>query len=134
MTTLPPVLIRERILDASLVVVCGIGQAAAAVFAAFATRDAFSALHDGSTIAFRTLAELGSAGLVAGLCLFFAQRRSEAIGQSYAIALRRCIYRHIAVLPKSRHQERRIGALSLRFVGDLSAVRFIIMSNQYFPN
>ena len=114
---------RERILDASLVVVCGIGQAAAAVLAAFATRDAFSALHGGASIPVRTVVELGAAGLVAGLCLFFAQRRSEALGHSYAISLRRCIYRHIAALPKSCHQERRIGALALRFVGDLSAAR-----------
>lgn len=123
MTPLPPVMTRERAQDASLVVVYGIGQAAAAVFAAFATRDAFLALHNDASIAIKTLLELGGAGLFGGLCLFFSQRRSEALGHSYANALRRCLYCHIAALPKSRHQQKRIGALSLRFVGDLSAAR-----------
>jgi ABC-type multidrug transport system fused ATPase/permease subunit len=123
MSSLPPPASRDRVADAVLVVLCGVGQAAAAAFAAFATRDGFAALHAGSGIAWRTLAELGGAGVFAALCLYLAQRRSEALGQSYANALRQSLYRQVAALPKARHQERRVGALSLRFVGDLSAAR-----------
>lgn len=39
------------------------------------------------------------------------------------MSLRRVLYKQIAGLPKSRHAQRRTGALSLRFVGDLSAAR-----------
>lgn len=123
MSRLPELATRDRVIDAVLVVFCGVGQAAAAAFAAFATRDAFAALHAGTGITLRTLSELGGAGLVAALCLYLAQRRSEALGQSYANALRQVLYRQIAALPKSRHERRRVGALSLRFVGDLSAAR-----------
>lgn len=123
MSGLPPLTARERVVDASLVVVFGIGQAAAATLAAFATRDAFAALHSAGGPALRTLVELVCAGLLGAVCLYGAHRRSEALGQSYANALRRRLYRHIAALPKALHERRRLGSLSLRFVGDLSAAR-----------
>ncbi|MEO0745010.1 MAG: ABC transporter ATP-binding protein [Pseudomonadota bacterium] len=74
-------------------------------------------------MALRTILELGFAGVIAALCLFASRRQAEELGQSYAIALRRVLYKQIASLPKSRHDQRRTGALSLRFVGDLSAAR-----------
>ena len=123
MTALPPLATRDRVIDAVFVVFCGIGQAAAATLAAFATRDAFAALHSGGGSDARTLIELAGAGLLAALCLYGAHRRSEALGQSYANALRRRLYHHIAALPKALHERRRVGSLSLRFVGDLSAAR-----------
>lgn len=123
MTLLPPLATKDRVIDAVLVVACGIAQAAALALAAFATRDAFAALHSGQSLGLQTIAELGSAGIFAALCLLLSRRRAEALGQSYTIALRRTLYRQIARLPKSRHGERRVGALSLRFVGDLSAAR-----------
>lgn len=123
MSTLPPFKARDRAIGAVVVVGCGILQAAALAVAAFATRDAFSALHRQENLAVHTMLELTLAGGVAALCLFFSRRQAENIGQSYAIALRRVLYRQIASLPKSRHEQRRIGALSLRFVGDLSAAR-----------
>jgi ABC-type multidrug transport system fused ATPase/permease subunit len=123
MIALPPLASRDRIIDVAFVVCCGIGQAAAATLAAFATRDAFAALHGGGGPDPRTLVELAGAGLLAAVCLYGAHRRSEALGQSYANALRRRLYRHIAALPKALHERRRVGSLSLRFVGDLSAAR-----------
>ena len=110
-------------MDAVLIVGCGIAQAVALAFAAFATRDAFAALHEGSALTSRTALELVGSGLVAAICLLLSRRRAEALGQSYAIALRRTLYHQIAGLPKARHEARRVGALSLRFVGDLSAAR-----------
>ena len=123
MRTLPPLATRDRALSAVLVVGCGIVQAAALAVGAFATRDAFAALHGQDPLALRTILELAFAGVIAAICLFLSRRQAEDLGQSYAIALRRVLYRQIANLPKSRHDQRRTGALSLRFVGDLSAAR-----------
>ncbi len=123
MSALPPLATRDRVIDAVLVVSCGIVQAVALAVAAFATRDAFAALHSGGGLTTRTMWELAASGMIAALCLLLSRRRAEGLGQSYAIALRRALYAQIAHLPKSRHEERRIGALSLRFVGDLSAAR-----------
>ncbi|MEY8826874.1 ABC transporter transmembrane domain-containing protein [Sedimentitalea sp. XS_ASV28] len=123
MTALTKLATRDRIVDAVLLTLCGIVQAVALAFAAFATRDAFAALHAGKALAMSTVLQLAISGGVAAACLFLSRYRAEALGQSYAISLRRTLYRHIARLPKSRHEKRRVGALSLRFVGDLSAAR-----------
>lgn len=123
MRALPPLATRDRVQSAVLVVGCGIAQAAALAVAAFATRDAFAALHGQDPLALRTILGLACAGVVAAVCLFLSRRQAEDLGQSYAIALRRVLYQQIASLPKSRHDQRRTGALSLRFVGDLSAAR-----------
>ncbi len=123
MRTLPTLATRDRVIDAVLIVSCGIVQAAALAAGAFATRDAFAALHAGGGLSIYTMLELAVAGIVAAICLLLSRRRAEGLGQSYAIALRHALYRQIAQLPKSRHDERRVGALSLRFVGDLSAAR-----------
>lgn len=123
MRTLPPLATRDRALSAVLVVACGIAQAAALAVAAFASRDAFAALHSQEPLALQTVLELTFAGVIAALCLFLSRRQAEGLGQSYAIALRHTLYKQIASLPKSRHEQRRTGALSLRFVGDLSAAR-----------
>jgi ABC-type multidrug transport system fused ATPase/permease subunit len=123
MSALPSLTTNDRVIDAIFVVLCGIGQAAAATLAAFATREAFAALHGGGGPALRILVELAAAGLLGAFCLYGAHRSSEALGQSYANALRRCLYRHIAAMPKALHERRRLGSLSLRFVGDLSAAR-----------
>lgn len=123
MSRLPPFATRGRVIDAVFVVACGIGQAAAIAVGAFATRAAFVALHDGAEPDLAILTRLGAAGLFAALCLHLFRYRAEALGQSYAIDLRRTLFTHIAGMPKLRHAERRIGALSLRFVGDLSAAR-----------
>ena len=123
MTALPPFASRDRAIGAALVIGCGIVQVVALAMAAFATRDAFAALHNDAALAPRTVSELAIAGIIAALCLHVSRRQAEGLGQGYAIALRRALYGQIAQLPKSRHELRRTGALSLRFVGDLSAAR-----------
>lgn len=123
MTSLPKLPTRNRVIDAVLIVGCGVLQAAALAMAAFATREAFAALHSGVGLPNETVFKLLLSGLVAALFLWMSRRRAERLGQSYAIDLRSVLYEKIAQLPKSRHEERRVGALSLRFVGDLSAAR-----------
>lgn len=123
MRSLPPFATWDRAQSAALVVGCGIAQAAVLAIAAFATRDAFAALHAQVPLARQTAFELVFAAVIAALCLFVARRQAEGLGQSYAMALRRVLFEQIASLPKSRHAQRRTGALALRFVGDLSAAR-----------
>ncbi len=123
MTPLPRLATRDRIIDAVLVVSSSVFQAVALAFAAFATRDAFGAIHAGHALAIETVLQLAGSGVGTAACLFLCRYRAEALGQSYAISLRRALYQQIAKLPKSRHERRRVGALSLRFVGDLSAAR-----------
>lgn len=123
MTRLPGFANRDRTFGAVLLVVCGIVQAASLAVAAFATRSAFAVLHEGVALPLGTVLALSGSGLLAAVCLFVSRRQAEGLGQSYAIAMRRTLYAKIARLPKARHEQRRVGALSLRFVGDLSAAR-----------
>lgn len=102
-------------------------QALAMGASAFATRQIFGSLHEvkgsedaGVVIAFIALA--GAAVVFAGARVL-ATRLSEQLGQSYAIAFRKNFYAHLARLPKSALSKKRVGALSIRFVGDLGAMR-----------
>jgi ABC-type multidrug transport system fused ATPase/permease subunit len=107
----------------ALVAGLGVAEAAAIGVAAVATRDVFAALHDGAGPPVAALAVLAAAG--AGVALLRAGSRTlaEALGQRYAMALRRALYRQLARLPASAVERRRAGAVGLRFVGDLSAAR-----------
>ena len=123
MTPLPPLMDKGRIGDAVLIPVLSIAQAVAMGIGAFATRDAFSALHLGQGPAIAALVALLGAGIAVALLGWLIKQRAEAIGQSYANALRLTLYRHIAGMNLTALEQRRVGALSLRFVGDLSAAR-----------
>jgi ABC-type multidrug transport system fused ATPase/permease subunit len=123
MTRLPKLLDKDRVGDAVLVPLLGIGQALALGIAAFATRDAFTALHDGGAPDLTILARLVAAGLAAAGLDLIARQRAEALGQSYAQALRHGLYAHLAGMDRRDVTDRRVGALSLRFVGDLTAAR-----------
>jgi ATP-binding cassette subfamily B protein/ATP-binding cassette subfamily C protein CydC len=101
-----------------------LGQAAAAGVAAFATRDVFRGLgNDTSAAPATALLALALSGVaIAGLRV--GERvLAERVGQSYAAALRITLFRHISRLPARQVADRRAGALALRFVGDLQAVR-----------
>lgn len=123
MSPLPNLLVGDRVADAVLVPVLGVGQAVALGVGAFATRDAFAALHGGGAPGFDTLVRLVAAGLAAAGLDLIARQRSEALGQSYALSLRHVLYGHIAGMNRRDVTDRRVGALSLRFVGDLTAAR-----------
>lgn len=99
-------------------------QAGAAGVAAFATRDVFAALRaEAPTDAGQPIAVIALSGLaIAGLRI--AERRvAERVGQDYAAALREKLFVHISRMPARAVAGRRAGGLTLRFVGDLSAVR-----------
>lgn len=122
-TGLPKLLERGRIRDAVLIPAFGVAQALALGVGAFATRDAFTALHGNGSPTAGTLATLVGAGLAAAGLEVLSRQRSEALGQSYALSLRHVLYDHLAGMDRREVAARRVGALSLRFVGDLSAAR-----------
>ena len=124
MSTLPPITGESRWRGISLVVALALGQAAAAGIAAFATRDVFAAFRDAST-ALPTLALglVASAGVAIALLRFGERVVAEKAGQNYAASLRLKLFRHMTRVSARDLAERRSGALSLRFVGDLAAVR-----------
>lgn len=100
-----------------------LGQAASAGVVAFATREAFGALHAaGPAPAGALLAiALGGAAIAA---LRVAERAvAERVGCDYAAALRERLFLHAARTPPSAMAGRSRGVLALRFVGDLAAVR-----------
>lgn len=123
MSCLPKLLERGRIRDAVLIPALGVVQALALGVGAFATRDAFSALHGYGSPSIENLATLVGAGLAAAGIEVLSRQRSEALGQSYALSLRHVLYNHLAGMDRREVAARRVGSLSLRFVGDLSAAR-----------
>lgn len=120
---LPKLLERGRIGDAVLIPALGVAQALALGVGAFATRDAFTALHGNGSPTPANLAVLVGAGLTAAGIEVLSRQRSEALGQSYALSLRHVLYDHLAGMDRREVAARRVGSLSLRFVGDLSAAR-----------
>lgn len=123
MSGLPKLLARNRVMDAVLIPMLGVAQALALGVGAFATRDAFTALHGNGGPTATTLGLLVGAGLTAAGIEVLSRQRSEALGQSYALSLRHALYDHLAGMDQREVAARRVGALSLRFVGDLSAAR-----------
>jgi ABC-type multidrug transport system fused ATPase/permease subunit len=123
MTPLPRLLGEGRVTDAVRLPVLAVGQAAALGIGAFATRDAFAALHGGAVPGPGVLGALVAAGVAAGGVELLARRRGEALGQHYARALRQALYGHVAGMDRRTLAARRLGGLSLRFVGDLTAAR-----------
>ncbi|WP_136247310.1 hypothetical protein [Halomonas borealis] len=115
--------------DRQIALVAGLGiiQAGLMMATAFATRDVFIALRHATgespaQLPLTSLAVLVAAALAIAACQALARGRGEAIGQSYAVELRSVVFRAIAALGVER-AGRRLGGLSLRFVGDLSAAR-----------
>jgi ATP-binding cassette, subfamily B, bacterial len=123
MSAVPKLLAGGRVVDVVLLPLCGVAQAAALGLAAFATRDAFAALHAGAAPSATTLIALIGAGIAAGLIEVLTRRRGEALGQNYVRALRHILYGHLAGMDRRLLAARRLGGLSLRFVGDLAAAR-----------
>ncbi len=123
MNRLPRILGEGRIRDVALVAFLGVGQAVAMGVAALSTRAVFAALHGDTPLVVTAFVLLGLAGCaVAGIDVLI-RIRAESLGQSYARSLRTALYRQIAGLSAGDLAERRLGGLSLRFVGDLSAAR-----------
>lgn len=108
-----------------LALVClALGQAVAMVVTAFATRDVFTVLRAGDdAIPVLALVTMTLSGLAIFALRSVEGALGERAGQSYAAAIRRGLFLHMTKMPLSAMTERRAGAISLRFVGDLTAFK-----------
>ncbi|WP_108816759.1 ABC transporter transmembrane domain-containing protein [Loktanella sp. Alg231-35] len=123
MKQLPVLLKDDRVFDAVTLPFLGILQALFLGVGVFATREAFAAIHVGEDLAGWTMIKLIGVGIAVSCLEVLIRTTSERIGQSYANSLRITLYAHLAGMRYSELQRRRLGALSLRFVGDLTAAR-----------
>ncbi len=123
MTQAPAIIDKDRRSLFAAVCLSGVGEALAIGIAAFAMREVFYALHNGTSLPVDAKVTLALCALAGASFRFASRSASERLGQSYAITLRRELYRQLAGQSQSKIDERRAGALGLRFVGDLSAFR-----------
>lgn len=124
MSLLPAITADGRGRGIAQVTALAIGQAIAAGVAAFATRDVFAAFRDPSdALPTRALCLIAAAGLAIALLRVAERVVAERVGQQYAGALRLELFSHLARMSERDVNRRRAGALAMRFVGDLTAVR-----------
>ena len=109
----------------TVVAILALLQAIAAGVSAIAMRETFAALGNPGQGSLPVLSVAVITAAAALLALFRWQERvlAEQIGQEFAGSLRLQLFKHIARLPADELAKRRVGGLSLRFVGDLTAIR-----------
>jgi len=100
-----------------------VAQGAAAALAAVAVRAVFAALHGALTPPLWALAALPLAGFAMAGARVAERAAAEGLGYDYAAAVRRRLLAHLSRQSARSVARRSTGALSIRFVGDLSAVR-----------
>ena len=132
----PRIVTRDRGYLIAILIVLALIQALSIAAAAFSTRWLFMALHD----AWRTgvmenhhklwhllppaaLLVLGGSGLVIAVARVLFRRFGEILGQSYARDVRIALFDHASRMWPRDLAARRAGYLSLRFVGDLTALK-----------
>lgn len=124
MSSFPEIVNQERGRYLLVVVSTALLQAIAAAFAAVATRDVFSVfLEPTGLLPLRELLVLAGSGIVIALGRVGQATVAERLGQSFAGDLRERLFCHLSRMPRTAVQNQRRGGLSLRFVGDLSAIR-----------
>jgi ABC-type transport system involved in cytochrome bd biosynthesis fused ATPase/permease subunit len=124
MSGLPGIAAGGRGIRMAAVAMLALLQAFATGASAVATREAFAALaNDKLPLPVFALVLIAVAGAAIALLRWTERVVAEKIGQDFAAALRLKLFGHIARLPTNELVKRRIGGLSLRFVGDLTAVR-----------
>lgn len=106
-----------------LITLALLGQAVAAGAAALATRDIFGALAQSGRPDGVALSLIAISGAGIALCRVCARIWGEQMGQSHAMDIRTALYCHASQMSRHDAATRRAGAVSLRFVGDLTALR-----------
>lgn len=123
MSRLPRPLGGGRRRGVALVAAAALAGAGAAGLAAWATRGVFAALHAGGAPSGALLAALGLAGLGLAGARVAERACAERVGQGYAAAMRGALLRHFAHRAPRELAGLRLGYLSIRFTGDLAALR-----------
>lgn len=124
MSRMPRIATEGRRRSLLVVVMCALLQAFSAGVTAFATREVFVLLGGGRgalPVGALWAIFLGACGIA--LFRWSGGVAAERLGHDYASSLRLRLFRHIARLPSGEHARHRVGGMSLRFVGDLTAVR-----------
>lgn len=104
-----------------------LAQAGFLMITARLVRFAFDTLLGEPDIGWRMILSVGSALIAAAATsgwLQYSERvLAELLGQSYVHSLRRKLFEHVTRMDPRQLQKRRRGAVMLRFIGDLNAVR-----------
>lgn len=122
-----PLLRRGRSLILLLLIVNGLGQAAATVGAAKSVEFAFSKLQSVGPVGASDIA-MAAVGLAIATSVTAALRArervdAERLGQSYSHDLRMHLFSHLTSMSPRAVGARSQGSTALRFIGDLSAIR-----------
>ncbi len=126
--TLPRVLQGPRLRLFGWLIANGVGQAGAAVGTALLVRHGFDTLVSAGQPLTASLAFLFGGGLIASIVVtallrWRAQIDAEKLGQGYVHAVRMMLFRHLSRIGATGARQMSKGAIVLRFVGDLSALR-----------
>ncbi len=123
---IPPIFAEARRRDLLMLVLIGLLQSAMAVTLVLTVRQVFDGLMQGTGM---TTGLMWAGGVMVGLAVLapLVQRAhavaAESLGQSYVLALRHALFNHLLRLPPRALQARHRGGLTLRFIGDMGAVR-----------
>jgi ABC-type multidrug transport system fused ATPase/permease subunit len=125
---LPAILAGRRRTLFAFLVANGVGQAMVATATALLVQHGFDALVTAAappeTVTVALLAAAMLATIVANAWLRWrAMLDGERLGQGYVHAVRMCLFRHITAIGADGARQMSRGALMLRFVGDLTALR-----------
>ena len=126
--SLPKVLSGKRRLHFAALVANGIGQAACAVATALLVKHGFDSLISSRAPLSLAAALAFGGGLIATILLtawlrWRSQLDGELLGQSYIHAVRMALFAHIARIGAEGSRQMSRGAIVLRFIGDLTALR-----------
>lgn len=104
-----------------------VGQSGVLFLNALLIRFAFDRLLDGSSHGRSIVFQVGFAMTAGALLLGWLQRSeriiAEKLGQSYVHSLRMRLFRHVTRMDARLLQKKRRGAVMLKFIGDLNAIR-----------
>jgi ABC-type multidrug transport system fused ATPase/permease subunit len=127
LTPVPPLLTGKRRWLLVALIANGFGQAALAAATALLARHVFDQLvHHGAAPATSTLVAgvgLGGAAILSAALRARERVDAERLGQRYVHSVRMALTRHLMEVSPRVLQRRSHGAVSLRFVGDLTALR-----------
>lgn len=124
MSRLPRIAAERRGRRIAVLALLALGQAAATGAIAFAMRDVFAAFGEaGDPLPAAALATVAGGAIAIAILRGAEHVLGDRLGHDYAAALRLRLFEHVARMPARVVAGRRSGALSLRFVGDLAAVR-----------
>jgi ATP-binding cassette, subfamily B, bacterial len=98
-------------------------QGAVACVAPLATRVLFTYISSKTHVPNTYLLALAGAGVSIAVLRIIFRRAGERLGQDYARAIRVALFEHASSMWPRHLAERRVGYMSLRFIGDLTALK-----------